>query len=77
MKRRRFSEEQIVTILKEHELGAKASDLARKHGISDATLTIGRPSMARPPLASDDWLLNLVVCINLSGLFVELDRSWP
>lgn len=38
MKRRRFSEEQIVTILKEHELGAKATDLARKHGISEATL---------------------------------------
>jgi putative transposase len=38
MKRRRFSEEQIVTILKEHELGAKAADLARKHGISEAAL---------------------------------------
>jgi len=38
MKRRRFSEEQIVTILKEHELGAKAVELARKHGISEATL---------------------------------------
>ena len=38
MKRRRFSEEQIVTILKEHELGAKAADLARKHGISEAML---------------------------------------
>lgn len=38
MKRKRFSEEQIVTILKEHELGAKAADLARKHGISEATL---------------------------------------
>jgi putative transposase len=38
MKRRRFSEEQIVTILKEHELGTKAADLARKHGISEATL---------------------------------------
>ena len=38
MKRRRFSEEQIVTILKEHELGAKAADLARKHGVSEATL---------------------------------------
>jgi putative transposase len=38
MKRRRFSEEQIVTILKEHELGAKAADLACKHGIWEATL---------------------------------------
>ena len=38
MKRKRFTEEQIVGILKEHELGAKAGDLARKHGISEATL---------------------------------------
>ena len=38
MKRSRFSEEQIVALLKEHELGAKAADLARKHGISEATL---------------------------------------
>jgi putative transposase len=38
MKHRRFSEEQIVTILKEHELRAKAAGLARKHGISEATL---------------------------------------
>ena len=38
MKRSRFSEEQIVAVLKEHELGAKAGDLARKHGISEATL---------------------------------------
>lgn len=38
MKRSRFSEEQIVAVLKEHELGGKAADLARKHGISEATL---------------------------------------
>jgi len=38
MKRSRFTEEQIVAVLKEHELGAKPADLARKHGISEATL---------------------------------------
>jgi putative transposase len=37
MKRKRFSEEQIVGVLKEHELGAKTADLCRKHGISEAT----------------------------------------
>ncbi len=37
MKRKRFTEEQIIEVLKEHELGAKTSDLCRKHGISDAT----------------------------------------
>ena len=37
MKRKRHSEEQIIAILKEHEAGAKAADLCRKHGISEAT----------------------------------------
>jgi len=37
MKRSRFSEERIIGILKEHQAGAKAADLCRKHGISDAT----------------------------------------
>ena len=38
MKRKRFSEEQIIGVLREHEAGAKAADLARKHGASEATL---------------------------------------
>jgi putative transposase len=37
MKRSRFSEEQIIGILKEQEAGAKTADVCRKHGISDAT----------------------------------------
>ena len=37
MKRKRFTEEQIIAVLKEHEAGAKTADLARKHGISEAT----------------------------------------
>jgi putative transposase len=37
MKGSRFSEEQIIGILHEHEAGAKAPDLCRRHGISDAT----------------------------------------
>ncbi len=38
MKRNRFTEEQIISVLSEHEAGAKTADLARKHGISEATL---------------------------------------
>lgn len=37
MKRSRFSEEQIIGILKEHQAGMSAVELCRKHGISDAT----------------------------------------
>ena len=37
MRKSRFSEEQIIGLLKEHHAGASAVDLCRKHGISDAT----------------------------------------
>ena len=37
MQRSRFSEEQIIGILKEHQAGLSAAELCRKHGISDAT----------------------------------------
>ncbi|MGV1868645.1 IS3 family transposase [Rhizobium sp. VS19-DR96] len=37
MKKQRFTEEQIIGVLKEQEAGAKAADLCRKHAISEAT----------------------------------------
>jgi len=37
MKGSRFSEEQIIGILREQEAGAKTQDVYRRHGISDAT----------------------------------------
>lgn len=38
MKRSRFSEEQIIGILKEHESGVPVAELCRKHGVSDDSI---------------------------------------
>ena len=53
MKKSRFSEEQIITVLKEHQAGVAVADLCRKHGISEATFYAWRsnwgPLQCRTP----------------------------
>ncbi len=46
MRRSRFTEEQIIAILKEQEAGMKTSDVCRKHGISEQPSTSTRRSSA-------------------------------
>lgn len=37
MKHKRFSDEQIIGVLEEHEVGSKVDELCRRHGVSSAT----------------------------------------
>ena len=39
MKRSRFSEEQIIGILNEHEASVSVTDLSRKHGVSEVSIS--------------------------------------
>ena len=52
MKRSRFSEEQIIAILREQEAGAKTADVCRRHGISDATFYKWKAMCGRRSLQS-------------------------
>jgi putative transposase len=38
MKRKQFTEQQIIGILKEHEAGAAVADLSRRHGVSEQSI---------------------------------------
>ncbi|WP_049832104.1 IS110 family transposase, partial [Bradyrhizobium japonicum] len=55
MKRARFTEEQIIAVSKAHEAGAKTADLARKHGVSEATIYNWK--------ASSQWLARKIAAM--------------
>jgi putative transposase len=38
MKRKQYSEQKIISILKEHEAGASAKELSRRHGVAENTV---------------------------------------
>ena len=56
MKRSKFSEEQVVAILREQEAGAKTADVCRRHGISNATFYAWKAKYGGMDV-SDAWRL--------------------
>ncbi len=50
MEHSRFTEEQIIGILKEQEVGTKTVDVCRTHGISDATFDKCNAKLWRCPM---------------------------
>jgi transposase-like protein len=57
--KKRFTEEQIIKILKEHEGGKRAVDIVREHGISEQTFYRWKSKfgvwMSARPNGSDNW----------------------
>ena len=85
---KRFSEEQIIAVLKEAEAGAKVADLCRKHGISDATfynwrakyagMTVAELRRLRELEAENAKLKRIVAdqVLDISALKDLLGRKW-
>jgi putative transposase len=88
VKRKRFSEEQIIAVLKEAEAGAKVLDLCRKHGISDATfynwkakyagMTVAELRRLRELEAENAKLKRIVAdqALDISALKDLVGRKW-
>ena len=88
MKKKRFSEEQIIAVLKEAEAGAKVLELCRKHGISDATfynwkakyagMTVAELRRLRELEAENAKLKRIVAdqALDISALKDLVGRKW-
>jgi putative transposase len=88
VKKKRFSEEQIIAVLKEAEAGAKVLDLCRKHGISDATfynwkaryagMTVAELRRLKELEAENSKLKRIVAdqALDISALKDLLGRKW-
>jgi len=88
MKRSRFSDEQIIAMLKENEAGAKVDEICRRHGVSGATFYAWRkkfggmePSDAKRlrELESENAKLKRIVAdqvLDMSAMKELLQKHW-
>ena len=65
MKKSRFNEEQIIGILKQQEGGQKVVDLAREHGVSEATIYIWKSKYGGMDVSEAQRLKTLVADLSL------------
>ena len=68
MKRSRFTETQIISILKEADAGAKVKDICRRHGISDGTYYNWKSKYGGMSASEPWWRRN--------GCLSENGRAW-
>ena len=78
MKRKRFTEEQIIGILKESEAGAKKQEICRKHGISEHTLYRWRSKYGGMQVSEARKLKQLLADAHLDNAALKepLSRNW-
>ena len=88
MKRKRFSEEQIIKILQAHEAGVPLADLAREHGFAEGTIytwkskyggmAVGEAKRLRELEAENKKLKKLLAetMLEKTALSEALNRKW-
>jgi len=76
MKRKRDREEQTISILKEHEAGASAFHLARRHGVSAQSIDRWKRKFGGMEVSEAKWLRELKVeNSKLKRLLAEFDKT--
>ncbi len=77
MKRSRFTEEQIIGILKEHQAGVSAAELCRKHGVSDATFYKWRSKYGGMEVSEFGVSISISLCDPMMLTYARGSENWP